>query len=279
MLLKSFSKINLTLNVNQKYKKNSLHQIQSYFCLINLFDQIKVNKIEGQKDVVRFQGKFAKFVKKKNNSITSVLKILRKKKIITNFYSILIKKNIPVFSGMGGGTGNAVILANYLTKNKINKKLLNIFSNEIGSDFKLFFYKQGFLKNLKQINKFKKTYKFYFLLVYPNIKSSTKLVYSKTKKYSSKTNFDFKKIDNKPRFIKFLIDKTNDLQSIVENQYPIIRKLVREIKQTKGCYFSRMTGSGSVCYGVFQSERLAKTALNRIKTKYPKFWLSVAKTI
>ena len=65
MLLKSFSKINLTLNVNQKYKKNSLHQIQSYFCLINLFDQIKVNKIEGQKDVVRFQGKFAKFVKKK----------------------------------------------------------------------------------------------------------------------------------------------------------------------------------------------------------------------
>ena len=143
----------------------------------------------------------------------------------------------------------------------------------------MFFYKQGFLKNLKQINKFKKTYKFYFLLVYPNIKSSTKFVYSKTKKYSSKTNFDFNKIDNKSRFIKFLIDKTNDLQPIVENQYPVIRKLVREIKQTKGCYFSRMTGSGSVCYGAFQSERLAKTALNRIKTKYPKFWLSVAKTI
>ena len=277
MLLKSFSKINLTLNVNQKYKKNSLHQIQSYFCLINLFDQIKVNKIEGQKDVVRFQGKFAKFVKKKNNSITSVLKILRKKKIITNFYSILIKKNIPVFSGMGGGTGNAVILANYLTKNKINKKLLNIFSNEIGSDFKLFFYKQGFLKNLKQINKFKKTYKFCFLLVYPNIKSSTKFVYSKIKKYSLKTNFN--KINNKSGFIKFLVDKNNDLQSIVESQYPVIKKLVRDINQTKGCYFSRMTGSGSVCYGIFQSERLAKTALNRIKTKYPKFWLSVAKTI
>ena len=279
MLLKSFSKINLTLNVNQKYKKTGLHEIQSYFCLINIFDQIKVNKIEGQKDVVRFQGKFAKFIKKKDNSITGVLKILRKKKIITSFYSILIKKNIPVFSGMGGGTGNAVILANYLTQNNVNEKLLNIFSKKIGSDFKLFFYKQGFLKNLRQINKFKKTYKFCFLLVYPNIKSSTKFVYSKIKKYSSKTNFNFDKINNKSRFIEFLVDKNNDLQSTVESQYPVIKKLVREIKQTKGCYFSRMTGSGSVCYGIFQSERLAKTALNRIKTKYPKFWLSVAKTI
>ena len=277
MLLKSFSKINLTLNVNQKYKKTGLHEIQSYFCLINIFDQIKVNKIKGQKDIVRFQGEFAKFINKKDNSITGVLKILRKKKVITSFYSILIKKNIPVFSGMGGGTGNAVALANYFTKNNVNKNLLNVFSKKIGSDFKLFFYKQGFLKNLRQINKFKKTYKFCFLLVYPNIKSSTKFVYSKIKKYSLKTNFN--KINNKSGFIKFLVDKNNDLQSIVESQYPVIKKLVRDINQTKGCYFSRMTGSGSVCYGIFQSERLAKTALNRIKTKYPKFWLSVAKTI
>ena len=277
MLLKSFSKINLTLNVNQKYEKTGLHEIQSYFCLINLFDQLKVNKIKGKKDIVKFQGEFAKFIKKKDNSITGVLKILRKKKVITSFYSILIKKNIPVFSGMGGGTGNAVALANYFTKNNVNKNLLNVFSKKIGSDFKLFFYKQGFLKNLRQINKFKKTYKFCFLLVYPNIKSSTKFVYSKIKKYSLKTNFN--KINNKSGFIKFLVDKNNDLQSIVESQYPVIKKLVRDINQTKGCYFSRMTGSGSVCYGIFQSERLAKTALNRIKTKYPKFWLSVAKTI
>ena len=47
----------------------------------------------------------------------------------------------------------------------------------------------------------------------------------------------------------------------------------------KGCYFSRMTGSGSVCYGVFKSEKTAKAALNRIKLKHPKYWLSVAKTI
>ena len=40
-----------------------------------------------------------------------------------------------------------------------------------------------------------------------------------------------------------------------------------------------MSGSGSVCYGLFNNERTAKKALNKIKTKYPKFWFSIAKTV
>ena len=67
MVLKSFSKINLSLSVNKKLKKNGLHDIQSYFCLIDLFDQIKIKKIKGRKDVVKFQGKFSRYIKKKIN--------------------------------------------------------------------------------------------------------------------------------------------------------------------------------------------------------------------
>ena len=50
MLIKSFSKINLSLNVNKKTKDGRLHEIQSYFCIINLFDQMKIKKTKGQKD-------------------------------------------------------------------------------------------------------------------------------------------------------------------------------------------------------------------------------------
>ena len=125
---------------------------------------------------------------------------------------------------------------------------------------------------------FDREYK-YKVLVYPNIRCSTRYVYSKVKKYSSKSKYSFSKINDKSKFIDFLINKNNDLQSIVENKYPIIKKLIIEIEQKKGCYFSRMTGSGSVCYGVFKSEKTAKAALNGIKLKYPKCWLSVAKTI
>ena len=279
MVLKSFSKINLSLNINKKLKKNKLNDIQSYFCLINLFDQIKIKKIKGRKDIVKFKGKFSKYIKKTNNSILDTLEILRERNLISDYYSVLVDKRIPVFSGMGGGTSNAVCLIKYLTRNKINKNLSSILDKKIGSDLKLFFYEQGFLKNLKTINNFRKKYRLYFLLVYPNIRCSTRHVYSKVKKYSSKSKYSFSKINDKSKFIDFLINKNNDLQSIVENKYPIIKKLIIEIGQKKGCYFSRMTGSGSVCYGVFKSEKTAKAALNGIKLKHPKCWLSVAKTI
>ena len=279
MILKSFSKINLTLNVNRKLKKNKLHDIQSYFCLINLSDQIKIKKIKGRKDIVKFKGKFSKYVKKTNNSIVDALAILREKNLISDYYSVLVDKKIPVFSGMGGGTSNAACLIKYLTRNKINKNLSSILDKKIGSDLKLFFYEQGFLKNLKTVNDFRRKYTLYFLLVYPNIRCSTGYVYSKVKEYSLKSKYSFSKINDKSKLIDFLINKNNDLQSIVENKYPIIKKLIIEIGQKKGCYFSRMTGSGSVCYGVFKSEKTAKAALNGIKLKYPKCWLSVAKTI
>ena len=278
MILKSFSKINLSLNVNKKLKKIGLHDIQSYFCLINLYDQIKIKKIKGQKDKVKFQGKFSKLIKKKN-SITNILAILREKNLISNYYSVLVNKKIPVFAGLGGGTSNAVYLVKYLTRGKISKDLLRILDKKIGSDLKLFFYEQGFLESLKKINNFRRKYKLYFLLIYPNIKCSTHYIYSKVKKNSLKSKFKFNNINSKSRFIKFLINQNNDLQLVVEKKYPAIKTLIEEIGKKEGCYFSRMTGSGSACYGVFESEKAAKAALNGIKLKYPKYWSSVAKTI
>lgn len=278
MILKSFSKINLSLSVNKKLKKIGLHDIQSYFCLINLYDQIKIKKIKGQKDKVKFQGKFSKLIKKKN-SITNILTILREKNLISNYYSVLVNKKIPVFAGLGGGTSNAVYLVKYLTRGKISKDLLRILEKKIGSDLKLFFYEQGFLESLKKINNFRRKYKLYFLLIYPNIKCSTHYIYSKVKKNSLKSQFKFNNINSKSRFIEFLINQNNDLQLVVEKKYPAIKTLIEEIGKKEGCYFSRMTGSGSACYGVFESEKVAKAALNGIKLKYPKYWSSVAKTI
>ena len=71
----------------------------------------------------------------------------------------------------------------------------------------------------------------------------------------------------------------NDLQSVVEKKYPIIEKLLKDIGNEKGCYFSRMTGSGSVCYGLFTNQYSARKALNKLKKKYPNFWASLAKTL
>jgi len=277
MVLKSFSKINLSLNINSKLK-NGLHDIQSYYCLINLFDKIKIRKIDKKKDKVVFFGPFVKHIKKSNNSIINLLKLLRKLELISGYYSVNVIKNIPVFSGLGGGTSNAASVLKFLLKGKVSKKILEKVEKLIGSDLRLFFHKQGFLQNLRTIKTIKKQ-KLFFLLSRPNIICSTKKIYSKVKKYSKKKKFNFQKMNNKKGFINYILEQNNELQSIVEEEYPSIKILLKDINTEKGCYFSRMSGSGSVCYGLFNNESNAKKALNKIKTKHPKFWFSIAKTV
>ena len=278
MVFNSYSKINLSLSVNNKLK-NGLHEIQSYFCLINLCDKIQVSKTLKKKDKILFKGQFARHIKISNNSISKILKLLRKLNLISSFYSVVVTKNIPVFGGLGGGTSNAAFLLKFLIKNRINESLLNKAEKLIGSDFKIFFYKQGFLKNLKNIVSAKKNQKLYFLLAQPKVKCSTYEIYSKVKKYSKKKKLNFYKINTKSNFIDYIFNNKNELQSIVEEKYPIVKKLLTDISFERGCYFSRMSGSGSVCYGLFNNERAVKKALIKIKTKYPKFWFSTAKTV
>ena len=155
MFLYSYSKINLSLNVNSKLK-NGLHEIQSYFCLINLSDKIRIIKINKKSDQIIFRGPFAKNIKRNNNSIINLLEKLRKLKLISSYYSVTVTKNIPVFGGLGGGTSNAAFILKHLLKKKIDNNLLNRLEKIIGSDLRLFFYKQGFLEKLKTIRRIKK---------------------------------------------------------------------------------------------------------------------------
>ena len=122
MILSSYSKINLSLLVNSK-QKSGLHIIQSYFCLINLKDKIKIKKIDGKSDKIYFIGPFSKFINKNDNSIKSVLALLRKLKLISSCYSVLVKKNIPVFAGLGGGTSNAFTVMKYVLKKNYQRKI------------------------------------------------------------------------------------------------------------------------------------------------------------
>tara|TARA_B100000575_G_C23126160_1_gene652480 strand:+ start:1783 stop:2619 length:837 start_codon:yes stop_codon:yes gene_type:complete len=278
MVLYSYSKINLSLLVNSKQKKG-LHNIQSYFCLINLKDKIKIKKISGKKDKIYFIGRFANLVNKNKNSIKSLLALLRKLKLISSYYSIVIEKKIPVFGGLGGGTSNAAFVMKHILKNKINKKNLDIISKKIGTDFYLFFYKIGFLKSLNSIINMEIKQSLFFVLIQPSIKCSTSEVYSKVKRYSKKITFIKKKINKKNDFLNLLSNSRNDLQSVVEKKYPYLKKILNAISIQKGCSFSRMTGSGSVCYGLFTNQNSAKKALINLKAKYPKFWISLAKTV
>ena len=249
--------------------------------LLDLHDQISLKKINKNKDSIEFIGRFKKNINRNKNTISKSLFILRKQNLIDKKkkYKITVNKQIPVFAGLGGGTSNAVFLVKHFLKNKVSDKLLKIFEKAIGSDFRLFFLNHSFQKNLKKILKFKKKYTFFFILVYPNINSSTKEVYSRVKKFSLPLKNDLSKIRSKSSYIKFIKNENNDLQKIVEKKHDKILKILDLIKIQKNCLFSRMTGSGSVCFGLFSNRKSAKEGLAKIQKRLPNCWTILTKSI
>ena len=83
----------------------------------------------------------------------------------------------------------------------------------------------------------------------------------------------------KKKIIENLLNEQNSLQEIVISKFPIIKKILFELKNLKKCHFSRLTGSGSACFGVFLTKKSADLGLKKIKKRFPKFWCVVGKTI
>jgi len=282
--IKSFCKINLYLRVIKRLN-NGYHNIISLVTFCDLYDVITISKITNLKDKISFSGRFKKGINKKSNTVTRTLNLLRKNKLLKNqTFKINIKKNIPHGSGLGGGSSNAANLLNYLSsimRLKLSKNKIKKLAAQIGFDVPISLERKNtFLTGKRnEILRLNQKFKLILLIVYPKFICSTKKIYLKNKKISRlrpQSNFYIK---NKKKLINFLIKEDNDLEKAAIRIYPKIKKIIYYIKSQKGCYFSRISGSGSACIGIFSNMKEATYAQKLIKLKYPKYWSAVSRTI
>ena len=282
--IKSYCKINLSLRVIKKLN-NNYHNIISLITFCDLHDVISISKTKSLKDKISFSGKFKKGINKKSNTVTKILNLLRRAKLLENqAFKINIRKNIPHGSGLGGGSSNAADLLNYFNskmKLKLRKKKIKQLANQIGFDVPINLERQNTLLTGKkdEILRLNQKFKLNLLIVYPNLICSTKRIYKKNKKISLSTPQSFFRIKNNKKLINLLKNENNDLEEAVIKIYPKVKKIIDYIKSIKGCYFSRITGSGSACIGIFSNMENAIYARKLIKLKYPNYWCVVSKTM
>jgi 4-diphosphocytidyl-2-C-methyl-D-erythritol kinase len=250
-----------------------------------LYDVISISRIRNLKDKINFSGKFKKGINKKSNTITKVLNLLRSNKLLENqAFKINVRKNIPHGSGLGGGSSNAANLLNYFNskmKLKLSKNKMKKLAGQIGFDVPINLEKRNtFLTGKRgEILRLNQKFKLNLLVVYPNLICSTKKIYEKNRKINLSKPQSFFYIKNNKKLINLLKNENNDLEKTVIKIYPKVKKIIDYIKSQKGCYFSRITGSGSACIGIFSNMKNAIFAQKLIKLKYPKYWCVVSKTI
>ena len=282
--IKSYCKINLSLKVLRKLN-SGYHNIISLITFCDLHDVISISRIRNLKDEISFSGKFKKGINKKSNTITKVLNLLRSIKLLENqAFKINVRKNIPHGSGLGGGSSNAADLLNYFNskmKLKLSKNKIKKLAGQIGFDVLVNLKKRNtFLTGKRgEILRLNQKFKLNLLIVYPNLICSTKKIYERNRKINLSKPQSIFYIKNNKKLINLLKNENNDLEKTVIKIYPKVKKIIDYIKFQKGCYFSRITGSGSACIGIFSTMKNAIYAQKLIKLKYPKYWCTVSKTI
>ena len=282
--IKCFCKVNLCLRVIKKVNKD-YHLIKSFITFCDISDTITLSIRKSLKDKIIFSGRFKNGININTNTISKTLFLLRKKRLLGNYYfDINIKKNIPHGSGLGGSSSNAANLINFLKYKKflkISDREKTKIGRKVGFDVPIFFNnKNCFLTGKgEKILKLKKNLKLNLLIVYPNLICSTKKIYKTNKKISSNIKWNYQKMNSNKKLINFLIKENNDLEHAAVKLYPKIKSLINIISNQQGCHFSRITGSGSACVGIFSNMKAANLAKKRIKSKFPKFWCVASKTI
>ena len=277
--INSYAKINLSLGVLGKLK-NKLHRIESLVSFIDLHDEISIQKINKKKHKVFFYGRFSKNIPNKN-TISKLLELLDRQNFLKNKkYLIKIKKNIPLKSGMGGGSMNASsVLRYFVNKNKLllNTSQISQIANKIGSDVMLGIEKKNsILQGNRKLFRSNKKIGLYTIIIKPNFGCSTEKIYKNIKSFSKPV---LNKNKNKLFSVSNIIYLKNDLEKVAFKKYPFLANIKQNMLNLPKVKFVRMTGSGSSLLAYFNSKKASLNAAKLLKKKYKNYWCILSKTI
>jgi len=273
------AKINWALSVIRK-RNDGYHDILSLIQGINLYDYLTFEEA----DNIEIQTNFP--IRMENNLVYKAIIALQKYAGIKRGIKVILKKEIPVGGGLGGGSSDAAITLKALNELwQLNLSLENLIQigASIGSDIPFFLNLpiciiEGRGEIVKPI-KIDKTYT--LLLVKPSFGISTKWAYESLNLKTQLTE-NYEKINNNiwqlyEKLKKGDIENLylwNDLEIVVSNQYTEIEMIKKRLLKA-GAKVSLMSGSGATVFGVFNDEKEA----NEASVLFKGYWVKVVKTL
>jgi len=244
MRLLTSAKINLNLKVSEQ-QNSGLHFLDSDMIPIDIYDEISIN--EAEEDKILFS------IDQLNNEYTTVHKALNLlRKINSSFkeqFVISVEKNIPLQSGLGGGSSDAGALLRYLVDTyQLEEPSMLEIATEVGSDVP-FFYNgtsskvQGIGDVLKPFNS-DTLNSVEIILAVPIIHLSTGTVFNKFDELVTKS-------PQKHEFNN--IEIFNDLWEASSELSEDLKKIKNELENVFQNKFF-MSGSGPTIFSLFDSQ-------------------------
>ncbi|NQW01295.1 MAG: 4-(cytidine 5'-diphospho)-2-C-methyl-D-erythritol kinase [Rhodospirillales bacterium] len=191
---------------------------------------------------------------------------------------ITLSKQLPIASGIGGGSADAAAIIRGLVRFwhiHPGHHDLSGLALDLGADVPICLFGQAaFMGGIgEQIEPVPSLPAAPLLLVNPGVAVSTPAIFkARTGTFSKASRFD-----EAPATLDELVEtlangRGNDLTEPAIATAPVIGDVLAMISEMPGCRLARMSGSGATCFGIFDTPSAADQAAARIKTDRPHWW-------
>jgi len=198
-------------------------------------------------------------------------------------------KNLPVASGIGGGSADAAAALRALQQlgpTPLAEEDLQALALKLGADVPMCLaQKAQYVQGVGEISTpVAVAPKLPAILVNPGVKLSTGAVFRALNAPLLAPDFAVGEAksglpppDAPPDalldgLIDWLSRQQNDLQPPAISEAPVIIDVLAAIERADDCLLSRMSGSGATCFGLFPSQNAAHAAARRIARDHPAWW-------
>ncbi len=271
------AKINLFLHVGDK-RADGFHPLQSLAVFTDLGDALAVEEAGDLSLAV--QGRFAAALAEGDNLVLKAARALADRAGRSARAKVTLTKNLPVASGVGGGSADAAAALRALARLwrlELDENALLEIAATLGSDIPVCVagvpaFMEGRGEILTPVASLPRLP---LLLVNPGAAVPTQDVFAAL---ASRRGTGMKlprgRFGDLADLLRFLETTGNDLEAPALGLQPVIGEVLSALKALPGALFSRMSGSGATCFALMPDDDGCARAAALLKAKYPGWWVA-----
>ncbi len=264
------AKINLALHVTGR-RDDGYHEIETLAAFAEAGDRVVVRNSNA--DSFTLSGPFAGALEGQPNLVLSALEALRQAARHAGAAALHLEKNLPVASGIGGGSADAAatLLALKTLWDLPPDLALDQIARMLGADVPMCLASRPLVARGagESIAAVDLPAALDAVLVNPGVAVPTRSVFTLLER---RDNAPLEPLPGHGFDIDWLKRQRNDLQPPALAAFPVIGEVLARLEASKGRLLARMSGSGATCFALYGSAPDAKAAAAAIAREQPGWW-------
>jgi 4-diphosphocytidyl-2-C-methyl-D-erythritol kinase len=272
------AKLNLYLHVLGR-RSDGYHLLDSLVAFVDVADYVTARTAPVLS--LEITGPFAGALQDdlSENLIARAAGMLARRAGIEPRAQLSLEKNLPVASGIGGGSSDAaaaLVALGKLWQLDIGERLFEGLAESLGADVPVcLFGEPAWLGGIgERVTPAPALPPCSVVLVNPGLSLATRTVFaSRAGAFSEPARFEAPPADA-AALARLLEGRRNDLAPAALALAPEISAVLRALEAEAGTLIARMSGSGATCFALFANAGAAQASAQRLRAAHPRWWVA-----